>query len=191
MCDYKPRQHKRHFSGHKTYAQYEFNKGKTQKKQVRALDRMIRGSKKSVSRKERYCTTGQGASGPEGGRAAESEEETSVFSDRPSSQLCQEESTVLRRKLRGESDTQCLEWNRKFTRIQNVLEEAGSSAGQMCSVTLCGSDIPQDMAGPDQGGLVHPSDLLDLSSLEILCHPDNFRKCIDQSIYERQLQPSS
>lgn len=75
-------------------------KEKHTKKQVRMFYRMIKWSKKSASRKERYCTTGQGGSGPEAGRAGESEEETSVFTDRSSSQFCQEESTDLRRKLK-------------------------------------------------------------------------------------------
>lgn len=44
-------------------------------------------------RRQRYCTTGQGAPGPEGGRGGGGGEESPAFSDRPlvSSQPCQQE----------------------------------------------------------------------------------------------------
>lgn len=65
--------------------------------------------KRREDRKERYCTTGQGASGPEGGRGGVSEEESPGFTDGPldSSQPCQKKSVIhlqQRRKLR-ENDT--------------------------------------------------------------------------------------
>lgn len=66
------------------------------------VDADVRGGE----RRQRYCTTGQGASGPEGGRRGGGGEENLSFSDRSlvSSQPCQQEPvntfTVLRKKHR-------------------------------------------------------------------------------------------
>lgn len=141
-------------------------------KSSETITKCLKGNGKGGRRMQRYCTTGQGASGPEGSKGGG--EESFASSDRPlvSSQPCQQEPVIQRQRWGRDSEEQQEEGKKagKCSVSENWDEKSCSKSIRVC-LHVCRRDIPQDKAGPGLEDPALPSGPLDLSFPLLLCHP--------------------